>query len=408
MKGSAGVPVLQLETMNKLISMLDPNPNLFFATMFPATRYPSDAIKWDIEYGSSGLTPFVAPGSVAPKIGLDGIGEGNAKAAYLKEAIHFDEVFLNNIKEPGTYETYQTAERHLARGLRKLRNRMDRRKEWMSAHAVINGGFSYEQKGGTKIAVSYGIPETHHITLAGNYKWDTGHADMDILGDVLEGLRVLKDDAGVIPNYALLSTALLNLLIGDSGIQGLLQKSTFGNGDLFSRPADVIGALLNIPLKVYDEFSETQQYLASNVTGASTTVITVPDATDIEVGATARFYDISQKNVWEDATVLSVDLAASTFTITAVTVKSFKANEDIVRFRSKIVSDNDFIMFSERNADGMPIAEVMLAPFGLGRNYDVFVDSKELWDPDSLVLRIQNKLLPVVYHPDCSYKLTVR
>ena len=408
MKGSAGVPVLQLETMNKLISKLDPNPNLFFANMFTSTRYPSDAIKWDIEYGSAGLTPFVAPGSVAPKIGLDGHGEGNAKAAYMKEAIHFDEVFLNNIREPGTYETYQTAERHLAKGLRKLRNRMDRRQEWMMAHAVLNGGFSYEQKGGTKIAVSYGIPETHHITLAGNYKWDTGHADMDVIGDVLAGAQVLKDDAGVIADYALLNSSLLNLLVADTVIQALLKKSAFGNGDLFANPEQVLGSLLGIKLKTYDEFTETQQFIASAVTGASTTVITVPDATDIEIGATARFYDVSESNVWEDATVSDVDLAASTFTISAVTVKSFKANEDMVRFRTKIVSNGDFIMFSETNADGENVAEDMLAPFGLGRNYGVFVDSKVLWDPDSLVLRIQNKSLPVVYHPDCSYKLTVR
>jgi len=86
-KGSAGVPVLQLVTLNKLITKLAPNPTLFFANMFPETRYPSDSIKWDIEYGSAGLTPFVAPGAPAPKIGLDGVGEGSAKAAYLKEAI---------------------------------------------------------------------------------------------------------------------------------------------------------------------------------------------------------------------------------------------------------------------------------------------------------------------------------
>lgn len=406
MKGNAGVPVLQLETLNGLVSKLDPNPNLFFANMFPSTTYPSDTIKWEVEYGSSGLTPFVAPGSVAPKIGLDGVGEGSAKAAYMKEAIDFDEVFLNNIRQPGTYETYQTAERSLAKGLRKLRNRMDRRKEWMMANAVLNGGFSYEVKGGTKITLDYGIPETHLVTLAADRKWSDG-ASKNPIEDVLEGKRVLMEDAGVTPDYAMLNSDLLKLLMLDSAIQELLKKSAFGNGDLFVNPVAVIGSLLNTPMRVFDEFSETQETLAGNVTGGSTTVVPVPSATDIEIGSTARFYDTSEKNVWEDATVTDVDLSANTFTI-AATTRSFKANEDIVRFRSKIVSDDDFILFSERNADGEMIAEDMLAPFGLGRNYGVFVDSKEQWDPDSLVLRIQNKSLPAVYHPDCSYKMTVR
>lgn len=407
MKGSTGVPVLQLETMNRLIQKLEVSPTLFFANMFPASRYPSDAIRWSIEYGSAGITPFVAPGSVAPKIGLDGVGEGSAKAAYMKEAIHFDEVFLNNIKQPGTYETYQTAERSLAKGLRKLRNRMDRRREWMMANAVLNGGFSYEQVGGTKVSVSYGVPETHIVTLDSTRHWDTG-ANKNPIEDVLEGKKILMDDAGITPEYGMLTSDLLKLLMLDTAIQELLKKSAFGNGDLFSRPAEVIGSLLGIPLRVYDEFSETQSTLASNVTGGATTTISVPDASDIEVGATARFFDTSEKNVWEDAKVVSVDIAAGTFTVDNAMTRSFKANEDFVRFRTKVISDNDFILFSSTNADGEMIAEDMLAPFGLGRNYGVYVDSKELWDPDSLVLRIQNKSLPVVYHPDCMYKMTVR
>ena len=406
-KGSAGVPVLQLETLNKLIRKLSPSPTLFFANMFPETNYPSDSIKWDIEYGSSGLTPFVAPGAPAPKIGLDGVGEGNAKAAYMKEAIDFDEVFLNNIRQLGTQEQYMTAERSLARGVQKLRNRIDRRREWMYAKAVVDGGFSYLEKGGTKVAVSYGIPASHIVTLGSTRVWDTGSAKNPI-EDVLTGRQVLKDDAGVVPDYALLNSNLLTLLMTDTDIQALLKKSAFGNGDLFARPAEVIGTLLGVPLQVYDGFSESQQTLSSTVTGGTTTVISVPDASDIAVGATARFYDVSVANTWEDATVSAVDVGASTFTISAATAASFKANEDIVRFRTKLISDNDFLMFSSRNADGELILEGMLSPFGVNRRYGIYIDTHETWDPNSLVTRLQYKGLPVMYHPDCIYKMTVR
>lgn len=406
-KGSAGVPVLQLETLNKLISKLDKNPNLYFANMFPEARYPSDSIKWEVEYGSAGLTPFVAPGSVAPKIGLDGVGEGSAKAAYMKEAIFFDEVFLNNIREPGSYETYQTAERSLAKGLRKLRNRLDRRREWMMAHAIMNGGFSYSATGGTKISVSYGIPETHSVTLGSTRHWNDG-ASKNILEDVLLAKQILADDAGVVPDHVMCNSVLLRLLMFDTDIQALLAKSAFGDGNLFSQPAQVIGNLLGVgPLQVFDEFTETEQYLAGNVVAATTTTISVPDATDIEVGSTARFYDTSENNVWEDATVSAVDIPNSTFTISAVTVKGFKSGEDVVRFRKKILADNEFAMFSSRNADGEMIAEDMLAPFGLGRNYGGYVDTNEEFDPEGLVIRIQNKSLPVVYHPDCIFKYVV-
>lgn len=407
-KGSAGVPVLQLTTMNKLIQKLDPNPNLFFANMFPTVNQQSDSIEWEIEYGSAGITPFVAPGSVAPKIGLDGVGEGSAKAAYMKEAIFFDEVFLNNIREPGTYQTYQTAERQLARGLRKLRNRMDRRREWMMSKAVLTGGFTYTAKNGTAVSVSYGMPTTHRITLAAARKWDAG-ANRNPIEDIMDGKTVMKDDAGVEPSYAMCTTDLLKVLILDSNIQTLLKKSAFGNGDLFARPAEVVGTLLGVgTIKTYDEFCEIEQGLTGNVTGGATTTIHVADVTDVEVGSTARFIDTSEANTWEDATVSAVNISAGTFTISAATTASFKANEDIVRFRKKYMSDNDFALFSERDANGELIAEDGLAPFGLGRNYGIYVDTHPEFDPEGLTVRIQNKSLPLVYHPDCSYIMTVR
>lgn len=403
-KGASGVAVLQLETLNKLISKLPANPNLYFANMFGSTNYPSDAIKWEIEYGSAGLTPFVAPGAVAPAIGLDGIGEGSAKAAFYKEKMYFDEEFLNNIRLPGTDREYQSAERHLSRGLRKLRNRMDRRTEWMMAKAIIEGGFTYTATGNTKFTVSYGIPSTHIVTLATDDKWNGGTTATPI-SDMATAKEVLADDAGVVPNKILCNSNMVKTLMLNSDIQALLEKSAFGNGDLFARPASVIGELMGVgPLEVYDAFSETEHTLVANVTGGATTDVYVDDATDIEVGATARLIDTSESNVWEDATITAVDKVNHYFTI-AVTTLSFKAAEDKVIVKRKYIDDGVMLLFSTTNGNNEPIAEYMKAPFGLGRNWGMKVDRKEEWDPEGLWMRVQNKGLPVVYHPDCIYKI---
>jgi len=156
MKGTAGIPALELVTLNKLISKFDRAPSMYFSGLFPTQQYESDTIKWELEYGSAGMTPFVAPGSIAPMVGMDGVGEASAKAAYWKEKMYFDEEFLNNLREPGTWATYQTAERKLSRGSRKLRYRVDRRREWMNCRMLLDGTLSYIQKGGTKISISYG------------------------------------------------------------------------------------------------------------------------------------------------------------------------------------------------------------------------------------------------------------
>jgi len=406
MKGSAGVPVLQLETLNKVIQMLPAAPSLFWTNMFPSSNYESDAIKWEIEYGSAGLTPFVAPGAPAPTIGLDGVGEGNAKAAFYKEKMYFDEVFLNNIRQVGT-DQYETAERKLAKGLQKLRSRCDRRTEWMMAKAIINGAFSYTAVGGVQFTVNYGIPSTHLVTLTGNNVWLTG-STRNPISDIATGKQVLADDAGVQVTKAICNSALLRGLMLDANIQALLKKDAFGEGNLFVNTAQVVGSLLGVGnLVVYDDFHEVEQMLTGAVTGGATTTIPVADTTDIEVGSIARFIDVSEPNVWEDEVVASVDHAASTFTVSAAPTLGFKGQEDVVRIRKKFLADNEFLLMSEKNADGNPIAEYMKAPFGLQRTWGLKVDTHEEWDPEGLWIRVQNKGLPVIYHPDCIYKLTV-
>ncbi|RPI56453.1 MAG: hypothetical protein EHM49_00225 [Deltaproteobacteria bacterium] len=407
MKGSAGIPALELVTLNKLISKFDRAPSMFFSNLFPTQPYDSDSIKWEIEYGTSGMTPFVAPGSIAPAIGIDGVGEASAKAAYWKEKMYFDEEFLNNLREPGTWATYQTAERKLARGAMKLRNRCDRRREWMTANMLINGTLSYLQKGGTRFSISYGVPTTHQVTLTGNDRWNVTHADSQPVEDVFDGKKVISEDSLSQPNYAVLNSELLKVLLMKASIQDLLKSSAFGDGDLFKNPSMVIGTLLGVgPLVVYDEMFEVTGWLTGNVTGGATVAIPVDDASDFEAGGTLRFIDMSEVNTWEDETIASVDVVAGTVTVSVAPTMSFKANEDKVVMRKKFIPDNVFFMFAD-TAQGEKIAEFMEAPFGLGRHWGMYADTKDQWDPEGIYLRLQDKGIPVLYHPDTSYKLTV-
>lgn len=407
-KGSAGIPVLQLEVLNKLITKFDRAPSMFFSNLFPTVQAESDTIKWEIEYGSAGMTPFVAPGSVAPAIGMDGVGEGSAKAAFYKEKMYFDEVFLNNIRQVGTYATYQTAERKLSRGARKLRYRIDRRREWMLAQMVVTGQLSYTMTGGTTFSLSYGIPTSHMITLTTDYMWGTG-VSADPQADIYNAKQLLADDAGVIPTYAILNSELLKTLIQDETIQGLLRKDAFGDGSLFTNPAQVIGTLLGVgTLMVYDELYEVTGWLTGAVTGGATTVIPVDDTSDFEVGGKLRFVDTSQANTWEDCVIASVQQAAGTVTVAVAPVASYLAGEDKVIMRKKFVDDDTFMLFSTTSADGDNIGEFMEAPYGVGRRWGTFADTKDEWDPEGLWLRIQDKGLPVLYHPDTIVRIKVR
>lgn len=407
MKGQASIPQLKLETLNKVIRAVEPMPNQFFSTLFSTSKADSDTIKWEVEYGSAGMTPFVAPGSVSPSIGLDGVGEGSAKVAFFKEKMYFDEEFLNNLRQLGTYATYETAQIKLARGLRKLRYRMERRREWMISQALINGTFSYVSKGETKVSVSYGVPTSHIVTLAADRKWSDGD-NRNVIEDVMTGKQVLAEDAGVTPNYAMLNSNLLKLLVLDSGIQSLLEKSKFGNGDLFARPAEVIGALLNTPLKVYDELYEVQGWLMSTITGGSSTTFTVDDPSDFEVGGTARAINMKAYREWEDRVITAVNKTSGQITVASAYTKSYVAGQDKIVMRKKFIDDDTFFMMATTSGTGEPIAEILESPYGMGRRWGYYVDKKFEWDPEGVWIRNQDKCLPVIYHPDTTYKLKVR
>lgn len=404
MKGIEGIPALHLETLNKLIQKLDKVPSNFFSNMFGSTQYPSDTIKWETEYNSGGMTPFVAPGSVAPTVGLDGIGQCEARAAYFKEKMFFDEEFLNNMREPGTLATYQTAERKLAKGTMKLQYRCQRRREWMLSRMITQGTLSYNVNGGAKFSVSYGVPATHFVTLDPTTRnWKTG-TSRNPIEDIFDMKTTLSIDAGVQPEYCMMNSILLKILMLDSGMQNLLKSSAFGNGDLFSNPGPVLAKLLGVgKLTVYDELYEVQSYLT--VTTSSTT-INVEDATDFEVGGTARFFNLTKFNFWEDQAITAVDPIASTITVANTPTNTFVGGRDKVVMRKKFIQDNEFLMFSS-TADGESIAEFMEAPYGTTRRWGFFADTEPEWDPEGVWLRVQDKGLPVCYHPDAIAKLTV-
>lgn len=409
MKGVDTIPSLHLVTLTKVVREIPTPPNLFFSNMFPSTNYPSDSIEWEVTYGSSGMAPIIAPGAKGPKIGIDGLGRATAQAAFMKELMYFDESFLNNLREPGTHDKKMMAQKQLANGLRKLTYRNMRRKEWMFAKMLTDGEISYSgESKGVKFSVDYGIPTNHKVTLADSDKWGTG-TNRNPVEDIMDAKIALSEDAMVNPNWTIMNTTTLKLLMFDASLQALLSKSAFGDGDLFNpaRTTQVLASLLGISaIYIYDELYEVESYLTSAVTADSTTDIYVEDARDFEVGGKLRFVDSSERNSWEDETISAVDLDNNKITVSTAPSTSYKAVEDKVVMKRKFVADNKVMMLST-TAEGVPISEYMQAPFSLPAGYGRKADSQAQWEPEGVDIRVQDKGLPVLYYPEAIYTMTV-
>ena len=404
--GISDIPDLKLTVLNKLVTKYLSPPNLILRKMFPSQNYESDNIEWESQIGSRGLTPFAGEDAEAPAAAVPGVGQNKAAAAYWKERTFFGSSFLNNIRQAGTDRKYMKAARTLANQTRNLSNRSYRREEWMLAQMLCNDGFTYKDKNEVYITLDYGIPDDNKETLGADYKWDEG-TSRNIVGDIFDGkLLVSNANAGVL-NNAIFTTEVLKLMIFDDTIQTLLQKSAFGTGDLFKNPTAVIGSLIGIGnMHLYDEAYQIRAFLTTALSaGAGPHTVYVDSTTDFEVGGTLTAFDMSARTK-EALTITAIDSDAGTITATGTLASSYKAVEDYVYMTRKFIPTDKFVMWAD-SVDGEKIAEFMRAPHMLNRRYGQQVDRWEKKDPDGIFVRVSDKGLPVLYHEDAVYQLTV-
>ena len=410
--GKSEIPDLTLETLQNFVTLWQSPPDIRLAPLFSESDSPSSTIKWESQNGGRGLTPFVAPDAPAPTTAPMGIAKHSAEAAYWKEKMYFSEVFLNNLRKEGTTSDYLDSASRLAREMNGLMYRAQRRKEWMFAQMLFAGSFSYAEEKGTKISVNYSLDTNHVVSLSAADKWSTG-VSKDIIGSIITGKKKIADDCGGRVDYAVCNSTVLKYLARDPAIQTLLQRSAFGQGDLFKNTGgnivgvnpQVVAQLLDIQnLVVFDERYEMRAMLTQAVTLNNTTDVYVDNIADIVAGDTARLVDVSA-GTYEDKTITSVTIESSYFTI-AVTAASFKAGEDYVVVRKPFVGDTKFCMFAS-TVDGQKIAEYKRAPFALDRHYGIKLDSWDVKDPEGSFIRCQDKGLPILYQRDAIYILTV-
>ncbi|TRO55557.1 hypothetical protein E2P64_06880 [Candidatus Bathyarchaeota archaeon] len=416
-RGQSDIPELRLEVLQHYFENFVTPPELILTNMFGSSNSPSSSILWESYRGGRGMTPFVPRGVPAPQVAPHGISQHRAEAAYWKEKMGFDEEFLNNLRKPGTTAEHMDAEYKLARELAQLKNRSNRRKEWMFAQMLFNSGFTYEVKEGYKASIDYEIPSANRVTLASAYYWGTG-ASRNVVGDIQDGKQLIADECGGKVDVALFNSSTLKLLANDTNITNLLKREAFGTGELYGNIArnvheivgvnpQILGSFLDIPRFVcYDEQYEVRSWLTAAVSGGSTTWITVDDTSDFEVGYKLRFNDQSTGN-WEERYILAVNHEEQRIQVGSPPAYSYIGGEDYVTMRKKFVPDNTFVMMATR-VDGQPIAEYKQAPFGLNRHWGQYVDEHQDWDPELRWIRVQDCGIPILYQRDAMYILKVK
>ncbi|MEN6445587.1 MAG: major capsid protein [Candidatus Cloacimonas sp.] len=408
-KGASDIPDLRLVVLKKTIESYMTPPNLHFMNAFPSEDNESDSIEWESITGTRGLTPFAAPGAPAKETSLTGHGAGRAMAAYWKEKLFFDEMFLNNLRQIGTRQVYMPAARKIAQETKNLRNRADRRKEWMFCQMITEGSFSYVGRGEVKVSVDYGVPAAHLVTLAADRKWDGG-VNRDIVDDIADARLYLQNKAAAKVTHAVMTSEVLKLLQQDKQLLQIMANSGFagqpGLNAYLTNPIPALQNLFQIPnIMVYDEMYEIRAWLTGGVTGGTTVSISVDNTDDFVVGSELTFNDVSA-GTSEDCTISAVSPENGTVTVDTAPVSTYKKGEDFVSMTRKFLAENKFAMYCER-IEGDLIGGYYSAPFGLSRSYGLKVSSWDMNDPEGRWVMVENKGLPVLYRPKGIYCLTV-
>lgn len=413
MKGASEIPCLKLEVLEKLISKMTASPNCKLSAMFSNQNADSDTIKWESQVGSRGMSPFVSPGAVAPTTAPNGVSQHQATAAFFKEKMGLDEEFLNNLRQPGTEATLMTKQAQLAKNLKMLKDRCDRRKEWMISKMISDGSFSYLQKGGLKTSVDYSIPAAHKVTKTGNDIWNGG-STCDIMGDINDAKILIEEDCQATDFVGVTTTNTFKHMVNDATIRALLRKDSYGEGKLYGKSAatvvnarpEVLANLLDLPIVICDERYAVRVTLTGAVAagGGGSYAVNVEDTADLEVGGNLKFVN-TITGATETEVIESIEVEAGTVTVVAGPSIAFPVGSYVEMIKT-FVPSNKFIVMA-KNADGGEIAQYMNAPFGLGRSYGMAVDQHNEWDPEMMYIRVQAKGLPILFQRDALFQMTV-
>ena len=121
----------------------------------------------------------------------------------------------------------------VAREQKDLRDRIERRIEWICAQ-ILNGGAFTDS--GTGYAIDFQMPSAHKITLAGGSGWN--EAGGDIIGNLRDWRALIAQKTGLVADKLVLGKTAEKNFLNNAKIQNLLDNRRVAVGDLQLRGID--------------------------------------------------------------------------------------------------------------------------------------------------------------------------
>jgi major capsid protein E len=197
-------PLVLLGVVEKL-----PSPqNMILLNGTPKRQVPTQTVTWDIIRGSRMMAKPNVPNSEAHIVGRLGREQASASLLYVREKKVFEPTTLMWLREVGTVNGLQNAEREVVRELADLNNRIDAFVEYTLWKAL--GGNLVLDFPDVQANIDYKFPADHKVTAA--VSWATA-TPTQIVDNVTAWKKLVLNHGRVAANKAYATQATLDRIV---------------------------------------------------------------------------------------------------------------------------------------------------------------------------------------------------
>jgi hypothetical protein len=225
--------LLHQEVLTKAIQEFkDPNLTVKESGTFPEVGEQGQERTWDILKANRTLADVVGKHSPSVSQKLEVIGQGNARLARSYENQPVPGSVLIQLRNPGSTSLAKGAAQVIARELKKLNDRIERRDEQMLCGA-LQGSFDITIHGVT-VTVDYKFSASHKCTIGGAQidaqtfaiAWSDPGADIKF--DVMKVQQKVMDDSGQMIRTAIISPEIKLDLMNNVDARDFLKQTAQG------------------------------------------------------------------------------------------------------------------------------------------------------------------------------------
>lgn len=197
-------PLVLLATVEKL-----PAPqNMILLNSTPKRQVPTQTVTWDIIRGSRMMAKPNVPNSEAHIVGRLGREQASASLLYVREKKVFEPTTLMWLRQVGTVNGLQNAEREVVRELQDLNSRIDAFVEYTLWKSL--GGNLVLDFPDVQASIDYKFPADHKVTAA--VSWATA-TPVQIVENITAWKKLILNHGRVAANKAYATQTTLDRII---------------------------------------------------------------------------------------------------------------------------------------------------------------------------------------------------